>query len=181
MNNPGVWVLGSTQDDVRGSGLGVLVEYAGKGGAARHVPPGGPAWDYRRFGEDRESPPPDETIPMVIERIEPDGHGMEHWAINGRVYSDQDEPKTLQTGRSYRLVFTNRTGDAHPLHLHRHTTELVSIGGTPTTGVRKDIVLLQGYQTAEVDFIPRQAGLSLFHCHQQMHMDQGFKMLFRVV
>jgi len=181
MKNPGTWILGSPDDDVRGSGLGILVEYAGKQGAARHVPPGGATWDYLRFGEKRESPAPDEIIPMVIERLDPDGHGMEQWAINGRIYRDQDEPKALARGRRYRLAFTNRTGDAHPLHLHRHTFELVRIGGRQTAGVKKDVVVLQGYQTAEVDFISRQAGLTLFHCHQQMHMEQGFKTLFRVV
>jgi FtsP/CotA-like multicopper oxidase with cupredoxin domain len=30
MKNPGVWILGSTDDDMRGNGLGILIEYAGK-------------------------------------------------------------------------------------------------------------------------------------------------------
>ena len=181
MTNPGIWILGSTDNDVRGSGLGILIEYAGRQGAARHISPSGATWDYLLFGEERETVKPDEILPMVIERIDPDGHGLEHWAINGRIYSDQDEPKVLTRGSRYRLAFENRTGDAHPLHLHRHTFELVRIGGKPTAGVRKDVVVLQGFQTLEVDFIPRQTGLTLFHCHQQMHMDQGFKTLFRVV
>ena len=50
-----------------------------------------------------------------------------------------------------------------------------------TAGVKKDVIVLQPYQTAEVDFVPRQAGLALFHCHQQMHMEMGFKRLFRIV
>jgi hypothetical protein len=32
MNNSGVWILGSTDDDDGGAGLGMLVEYAGKRG-----------------------------------------------------------------------------------------------------------------------------------------------------
>jgi FtsP/CotA-like multicopper oxidase with cupredoxin domain len=180
MQNPGVWILGSTDDDVRGSGLGILIEYAGKKGVAAHAAPAGPAWDYWLFGEDRESAKPDETIPMVIDRVDPDGNGHEHWTINGRTYSDQNEPRLLRKGSRYRLVFTNRTGDAHPLHLHRNTFELTSIDGKPTAGVRKDVVLIKGFQTVEVDFTPKQEGLTLFHCHQQMHMDQGFKMLFNV-
>ena len=28
-------------------------------------------------------------------------------------------------------------------------------------------MLIQGYQMIEVDLIPQQTGLSLFHCHQQ--------------
>jgi hypothetical protein len=30
MSHPGVWILSSTDDDARGAGLGVLVEYAGR-------------------------------------------------------------------------------------------------------------------------------------------------------
>jgi hypothetical protein len=34
MNNSGVWILGSADDDDGGAGLGMLVGYAGKGGRA---------------------------------------------------------------------------------------------------------------------------------------------------
>jgi FtsP/CotA-like multicopper oxidase with cupredoxin domain len=67
------------------------------------------------------------------------------------------------------------------LHLHRFTFELVRIGSNATTGIKKDVIVLQPYQTAEVDFVSQQQGLVLFHCHQQMHMDMGFKHLFKVV
>jgi len=30
-----------------------------------------------------------------------------------------------------------------------------------------------------VDFLADQPGLTLFHCHNQLHMDYGFKALFR--
>ena len=30
MNNPGIWILGSTEKPIRESGLGVVVEYAGQ-------------------------------------------------------------------------------------------------------------------------------------------------------
>jgi FtsP/CotA-like multicopper oxidase with cupredoxin domain len=179
MKNPGVWILGSPDDAVRGNGLGILVEYAGKRGAATYAKPAGPPWDYRLFGEDRETAKPDETIPMVIDRLTSDS-GLERWTINGKSYS-QEEPRALRRGRRYRLVFTNRTGDAHPLHLHRHTFELTGISGKRTAGVRKDVVLVKGFQTVEVDVTPQQEGLTLLHCHQQMHMDQGFKTLFNVV
>jgi FtsP/CotA-like multicopper oxidase with cupredoxin domain len=181
MNHPGVWILGSTDEDMRGNGLGILIEYVGKRGIATYEKPHEAAWDYRSFGENREHAKPNETIPMVIERLNPDATGHEYWTINGKTYSNQQEAKILQKGSRYRLVFVNRTGDAHPLHLHRNTFELSQINGKPTSGVRKDVMLLKPYQTAAVDFTPQQQGLVLFHCHQQMHMDQGFKTLFRVV
>jgi FtsP/CotA-like multicopper oxidase with cupredoxin domain len=42
---------------------------------------------------------------------------------------------TLQQGRSYRLTFRNASDDVHPLHLHRHSFELIRVGGK-ATGVR---------------------------------------------
>ena len=34
---------------------------------------------------------------------------------------------------------------------------------------------------AEVDFVADNPGLTLFHCHQQLHMDFGFMTLFDYV
>ena len=59
--------------------------------------------------------------------------------------------------------------------------ELTGWGGKPTAGVRKDVLMLGGYQTAEVDFVADNPGLTLFHCHQQLHMDYGFMTLFDYV
>ncbi len=181
MNNPGVWVFGSVVDSVRRNGMGIRLEYANRRGEPQFAPPGDAPWDYLRFGLPQESPKPDEVIPMRILKVAPEGQGMERWSINGQLYSDRDEPTVLSRGKRYRLAFNNRTPEAHPLHLHRYTFELVRIGATATAGVKKDVLTLQPYQTAEVDFVPREAGLALFHCHQQMHMEMGFKRLFRVV
>ena len=48
---------------------------------------------------------------------------------------------------------------------------------TPTAGVRKDVAMLGGYQSMEIDFVADQPGLSLLHCHQQIHMDYGLMLL----
>jgi len=181
MNNPGIWILGAVEEGARRQGLGILVEYASGRGDPQHAESGGIPFDYLRFGHNREHPKPDEVIPMKFLRMPPDGDGMERWSINGHVYSEHDKPRVLKRGLRYRLAFNNRTAEAHPVHLHRYTFELVRIGSHATSGVRKDVITLQPYQTAEVDFVPRETGLALFHCHQQMHMEMGFKLLFQVV
>jgi FtsP/CotA-like multicopper oxidase with cupredoxin domain len=100
--------------------------------------------------------------------------------INGKSYTGAD-CTVLQAGGRYRLIFENRSGDSHPLHPHRNTFEVVRVNGKPTAGVRKDVVVVNAYQTVEVDFTPTGNGLILFHCHQQLHMDHGLKTLFSVV
>ena len=86
----------------------------------------------------------------------------------------------LLKGRRYRLAFDNHTDDAHPVHLHRNVFELTGVHGKQTAGVMKDVVLVKGYRKIEVDFTPEMTGLTLFHCHQQLHMDFGFKTVFNV-
>ncbi len=52
------------------------------------------------------------------------------------------------------------------------------IAGKATAGVMKDVVMLGGYQEVEFDFVADNPGQTLFHCHQQLHMDFGFMALF---
>ena len=39
--------------------------------------------------------------------------------------------------------------------------------------------MLGGFQKVEFDFVADNPGLTLFHCHQQLHMDFGFMALFQ--
>jgi FtsP/CotA-like multicopper oxidase with cupredoxin domain len=83
----------------------------------------------------------------------------------------------LRAGRRYRLMMNNRSGDRHPLHLHRHVFELAKIAGKPVSGIVKDTVQIPRQQSVEIDFVADDPGLTLLHCHQQDHMDEGFMML----
>ena len=82
-------------------------------------------------------------------------------------------------GKRYRLAMTNKSMDDHPIHLHRHTFEVTSLEGRSLSGLQKDVVVVKAGTMAAVDFTARNPGLTLFHCHQQTHMDFGFMMLFR--
>jgi FtsP/CotA-like multicopper oxidase with cupredoxin domain len=46
-------------------------------------------------------------------------------------------------------------------------------------GLRKDVLLIPAGRTSAVEFTADHAGNTLFHCHQQDHMDRGFMMVFR--
>jgi FtsP/CotA-like multicopper oxidase with cupredoxin domain len=180
MSHPGVWILGSTDDDVRGAGLGVLVEYAGCSSMETNARANVAPWDYAQFGLQRPQPPADVTLPMVIARVPPGENGMERWTINGQSYRSSDPPVDLRKDLRYRFAFHNTSSDAHPLHLHRSSFELTSIDGRVTSGLLKDVVLIGARQRMEVDLTPEQEGLMLFHCHNQFHMDRGFQLLFDV-
>ena len=181
MKTPGVWILGTPKDDDRMNGMGIVVEYADRKGQPRWEKPPKQIWDYTAFGDLRSSPNPDETIPLVFGKINGGKGAFNRWTVNGSAYDEKAEPRVLHKGKRYRLVFDNQTDDAHPVHLHRNSFELMSVYGKPTAGVVKDVVLVKGYRKIEADFTPTMDGLTLFHCHQQLHMDYGFKLLFNVI
>jgi FtsP/CotA-like multicopper oxidase with cupredoxin domain len=181
MKKPGVWILGTPKNDDRMNGMGIVVEYAGQTGAPRWIAPPKKPWDYTIFGESRPAPSPDEIIQLVIGKINGGTGGFNQWTLNGKSYDGGAEPRKLSKGKRYRLVFDNHTDDAHPVHLHRNNFELTNVSGKATAGVLKDVVLVKGFRKIEVDVTPAMEGLALFHCHQQLHMDYGFKLLFDVI
>jgi FtsP/CotA-like multicopper oxidase with cupredoxin domain len=181
MNSPGVWILGATDDHDREHGLGTVIEYAGQSGQPRWLAPeGAERWDYTVFGKSEPnaaaSQGPSERIPLVFEKKFAGHHWVDKWTINGKSFPKTDPIRVKANGR-YRLVFDNRSDEAHPVHLHRHTFELAKIAGVPTSGVYKDVVVVGAKSQTEVDLLANNPGLTLFHCHQQMHMDYGFMAL----
>ncbi|HTW44491.1 MAG TPA: multicopper oxidase domain-containing protein [Acidobacteriaceae bacterium] len=178
MDNPGIWVLGEIRDGARQAGMGIVVEYGNRQGAAQWTPPPKSRWDYTIFGTAAPHPAPDQTINMVFEKVPGGPGGINHWLVNGREYPHDGE-FVFRQGRRYRLVFHNRSDDSHPLHIHRHRFELVELNGKPTAGIMKDTVIVPAYGRATVDLVADHPGLTLFHCHMQLHMDFGFMALFR--
>lgn len=186
MNNPGVWVLGDLADDDRAHGMGIVVEYAGRTGKPQWMAPKTFHWDYTRFASaDGTAQPPDETFEMRIEKQNAADEGFNRWTINGAAFPNvqMKMPASfhVQEGKRYRIRMRNLSDDIHPIHLHRHSFEITRFGGKSTAGVIKDVLMLPGYGEAEVDFIADNPGATLFHCHQQLHMDFGFMTLFDYV
>lgn len=181
MNHPGVWTMGDLSDDDRDHGMGIVVEYPGANGKPQWVKPPSFRWDYTSFGKpDANASAPDEVFDMVFAKNNAAANGFNRWTINGTAFAmaRPDPMFHLTQGRRYRLRMHNVSDDIHPIHFHRHTFELTRIAGKPTAGVMKDVMMLGGYQEAEVDFVADNPGLSLFHCHTQLHMDFGFMALF---
>lgn len=182
MTNPGVWILGDLSDDDRRNGMGIVVEYAGLRGDPQWAPPPPVKWDYRQFATPGALPTaPDHTIEMLIEKRNAADNGFNVWTINGKPFAmDTNQPVyDIRQGKRYRIRLRNASDDIHPIHLHRTTFEITHVAGTPAAGLHKDVAMLGGYQTIDIDFVADQPGLSLFHCHQQLHMDYGFMALLR--
>ena len=181
MKSPGVWVLGSTLEKGRQMGLGIVVEYAGKTGPPVWKDPQIVPWDYAQFASSTPAAKPDETIMLALMDLGPQKDSkFDTWAINGASWPDI-EPIKVQKGKRYRLTFQNASGDQHPMHLHRHTFEVVGIGDKNISGLKKDVVNVMPLDTVAVDFVADNPGDTLMHCHMQLHMDFGFMQLIRYV
>ncbi len=186
MNHPGVWIMGDLSNDDRHHGMGVVVEYAGAKGKPLWLERKPFHWNYAHFGRAGASAAePDETFEMVFEKKNAAQDGFNLWTINGVAYPMKQmmAPAShhLHAGKRYRLRMRNASDDIHPIHLHRHTFEVTRYAGQTMSGLMKDLVMVGGYQEVEVDFVADNPGATLFHCHQQLHMDFGFMSLFDYV
>jgi FtsP/CotA-like multicopper oxidase with cupredoxin domain len=182
MNVPGVWVLGEVRKHVQAAGMGIVIEYAGATGKPVWTQPEDLIWNYRQFASEGDSKQPGDEVIQIVLAFDSkfQGHGNEElWRINGKSYPNTDE-LILKAGQRYRLLLKNLSADDHPMHLHRHTFGVCNVDGTSEMrGLRKDVVLVPAKSTAEVEFVADNPGKTLFHCHQQDHMDRGFMMVFR--
>jgi FtsP/CotA-like multicopper oxidase with cupredoxin domain len=166
---------------VQALGMGIAVECENKADSPQWQQPRDLIWSYERFAGAPAAPDSAESpmiIPLVFES-KFQGHGaMERWTINGASYPDARAPPLI-AGRRYRLQLINNSADDHPVHLHRHSFELRRLGAADgIRGIIKDVVLVDSQTRTEVEFTANNPGASLFHCHQQNHMDLGFMMLF---
>jgi FtsP/CotA-like multicopper oxidase with cupredoxin domain len=183
MDHPGVWIMGDLSNDDRRHGMGIVVEYAGATGKPQWISPKPFHWNYARLGRPNATPQqPDETFDLLFEKKNAAQDGFNLWTINGTAYPLEQMMAPamfhLREGRRYRLRLRNASDDIHPIHLHRHSFEVTRVAGQPTSGLIKDVIMVGGYQEVEVHFIADNPGLTLFHCHQQLHMDFGFMALF---
>lgn len=183
MSRPGVWILGETDPALRRSGMGIVVEYANRTGEPQWRDPARLDFEYGLFaaagttGNSHENEIP---LPLVF-RPKFEGYGdFDHWTINGLSWPKTKEV-SLREGQRYRLILDNQSTDIHPVHLHRHSFELATLNRQSSSGIVKDVVLLPAKSKTDVVFTANNPGRTLFHCHQQDHMDSGFMMLFDYV
>jgi FtsP/CotA-like multicopper oxidase with cupredoxin domain len=181
MDNPGVWVFGSTDSMDRNMGMGAVIEYANRQGEPQWKAPAKADWDYTIFARPASAAEPDATIHLEFAKIPGGRGGYNRWTINGKSWPDTNPLFTVQEGKRYRLVMHNNSGDRHPVHTHRHTFEVAKIGDKSISGLMKDTLSMPRFSTAEINFVADDPGPTFFHCHHQDHMDEGFAGLITYV
>jgi FtsP/CotA-like multicopper oxidase with cupredoxin domain len=94
------------------------------------------------------------------------------WGLNGQVYPDAP-PLMVQKGERVEIVMRNTTMMSHPMHLHGHFFQVVSVDGHRFSGAVRDTVLVPPMRTVTIAFDADNPGKWAFHCHNLYHMEAG--------
>jgi FtsP/CotA-like multicopper oxidase with cupredoxin domain len=112
---------------------------------------------------------PDRMIHLVLTG----GMNPYVWGINGKP-SGEHEILRPKPGERLRLMFENRTGMSHPMHLHGHHFQITALNGQNLTGALRDTVLVPASGgTVAADLDAGHGGRWLLHCHNAYHMGSG--------
>jgi FtsP/CotA-like multicopper oxidase with cupredoxin domain len=171
MSHPGVWIMDDLADDDRAHGMGIVIEYAGQKAKPQWSTPRPFKWDYTRFGKPGGvARSPDEVIEMTFAENNAAKDGFNE--IDGAHEADVPYPRRQTLPATHAQC--QRRHPSHPFAppQFRTVADRRQANGRYHVG---------GYQEIEVDFVADNPGLTLFHCHQQLHMDFGLMALFDYV
>lgn len=115
-----------------------------------------------------EKRPADRTLPAAL------GGDMQNyvWTINGHAYPNRDS-LDVKKGERVEIEFTNSTMMGHPMHLHGHDFQIVSIDGERIDGALRDTVEVPPGSTIGIAFDADNPGVWAFHCHILYHLATG--------
>ncbi len=101
------------------------------------------------------------------------------WTINGQTWGTH-VPVTARSGERVEIMFHNMSMMAHPMHLHGHAFQVVSLGGQRFAGAVRDTVHVppMGMVTVAVD--AGEAARWMLHCHHMPHLSTGMMTEFAV-
>ena len=94
------------------------------------------------------------------------------WTLNDRVYEDRI-PLMVVRDERVEIVMHNKTGMAHPMHLHGHLFQIVAINNQPLNGAMRDTVMVPPQGSVTIAFDADNPGRWAFHCHNLYHMGSG--------
>lgn len=106
------------------------------------------------------------------------------WALNEIASSGYDIAPMISVprGRSVRLSLTNDSAFVHPMHLHGHHMQLLSVDGQPPDrAIWHDTISVEPRQRVEVAFVADNPGRWLFHCHVLEHHSAGMGAIVEVL
>ncbi len=94
------------------------------------------------------------------------------WTIDGRAWG-RHRRLQARPGERIEIALTNRSGMAHPMHLHGHRFQVVEAGGRRIPGAVRDTVQVPANERLVLALDAGQPGRWMFHCHHMPHLATG--------
>jgi FtsP/CotA-like multicopper oxidase with cupredoxin domain len=94
------------------------------------------------------------------------------WSLNGE-YWPNITPLMVAPGQRVAIEMVNHSMMAHPMHLHGHAFQVLSLNGVPLAGALRDTVLVPPMGHVTVAFDADNPGRWALHCHNLYHMTTG--------
>ncbi len=79
----------------------------------------------------------------------------------------------VSKGQRVEIAMRNMSMMMHPMHLHGHRFQVVSIDGQAVNGAVRDTVAVPPMSTVTIAFDANNTGRWAFHCHHLYHMVSG--------
>ena len=96
--------------------------------------------------------------------------GVYDWTINGKLYDPPNDGYPVKPGERVRIRYINESKMLHPMHLHGHTFQVMSLDGPRA---RKDTVLVAPLHTVDIEIETDNPGRWITHCHNTYHLESG--------
>ena len=94
------------------------------------------------------------------------------WTINGKTYPDMPM-FMVRRGETVEFSFTNRSGAAHPMHLHGHHMLVIAHDGRRVRPWWVDTLEIRPGDRYDVAVLATNPGVWMFHCHILRHAARG--------
>ena len=90
-------------------------------------------------------------------------------------YVPNPHPLMVSLGQRVCMAITNINADAHAMHLHGHSFQVMNMNGVPINGAVRDTLLTPrgGCTYMEICFDAENPGEWPFHCHMTYHLYAG--------
>ncbi|QQO36280.1 multicopper oxidase family protein [Bradyrhizobium diazoefficiens] len=137
--------------------------------AAEYAPPVDLSLEHRLEAVTPLAPrAPDVTYRVILAG----GMSPYAWSMNGQFWPDVT-PLMVTTGQRVVIEMMNASMMEHPMHLHGHAFQVISLNGTPVAGAVRDTVLVPPMGSVTIAFDANNPGRWAFHCHNLHHMMTG--------
>lgn len=94
------------------------------------------------------------------------------WSINGEIWPFVT-PYQVLSGQRIELIFNNKSGMSHPMHLHGHIFQVTEINGRKINGRKGDTINVMPHSSVKVLLDTDNEGIWMLHCHILYHQMGG--------